>query len=81
MKSTLIYCDNVSVAYLSTKNIQHQRTKHTEIDLHFVWEHVAIGDICVPHVPTTSQFTNIFTKGLPTSVFSKFWSSLNIRSG
>jgi hypothetical protein len=46
-----------------------------------VREHVAIGDVRVLHVPTTSQFTDIFTKGLSTSVFSEFRSSLNIRSG
>jgi hypothetical protein len=80
-KSTLIYCDNVSANYLSTNPIQHQRTKHVEIDLHFVWERVAIGDVRVLHVSTTSQFTDFFTKGLPTSVFLKFRSSLNIHSG
>jgi hypothetical protein len=80
-KSTLVYCDNVSAVYLSTNPIQHQRTKHVEIGLHFVQERVAIGDVRVLHVPTTSQFTDTFTKGLPTSVFSEFRSSLNIRSG
>jgi hypothetical protein len=81
MKSTLVYCDNVSAVYLSTNPIQHQRTKHAEIGLHFVWERMAIGDVRVLHVPTTSQFTDIFMKGLPTSVFLEFRSSLNIHSG
>jgi hypothetical protein len=80
-KSTLVYYDNVSVIYLSTNPIQHQRTKHVEIDLHFVRERVAISDVRVLHVPTTSQFVDIFTKSLPTLVFLEFWSSLNIRSG
>jgi hypothetical protein len=53
-KSTLIYCDNVSAIYLFTNPIQHQRMKHVEINLHFVWEHVTINDVCVLHVPTTS---------------------------
>jgi hypothetical protein len=69
MKSTFIYCGNVSIVYLSTNPIQHQRTKHVEINLHFVWEHVTIGDIRVLYVLTTSQLANIFTKGLSTSVF------------
>jgi hypothetical protein len=72
MKSTLVYCDNVSVIYLSTNSIQHQRTNHVKINLHFVWECVAMGDICVLYVPMISQFTDIFTKGLPTSVFLEF---------
>jgi hypothetical protein len=38
--------------------------KHVEIDLHFVREKVTISQVRVLHVPTTSQFTNIFTKGL-----------------
>jgi hypothetical protein len=80
-KSILVYCDNVSVVYLSANPIQHQRTKHVKIDLHFMRERVAIGDVRVLHVPTTSQFADIFTKGLPTSVFSEFRSSLNIHSG
>jgi hypothetical protein len=54
---------------------------HVEIDLHFVREKVAIGQVRVLHVPTTSQFADIFTKGLPSSVFNEFRFSLNICSG
>jgi hypothetical protein len=79
-RSTLVYCDNVSVVYLSNP-VQHQRTKHVEIDLHFVRDYVAAGAVRVLHVPTTSQFADIFTKGLPSSTFAEFRSSLNISSG
>jgi hypothetical protein len=34
-RCTLVYCDNISAVYLSTNPVQHQRTKHVEIDLHF----------------------------------------------
>jgi hypothetical protein len=81
MKSTLVYCDNVSAVYLSTNPIQHQRMKHNEIKLHFMRICVGIDDVRVLHVPMTSQFMDIFTKGLPTSVFSECQSSLNIHSG
>jgi hypothetical protein len=62
---TLVYYNNVSGVYLSTNLVQHQRTKHVEIDLHFVRELIAVGYIRVLHIPMTSQFINIFTKGLP----------------
>ena len=65
---------------MSSNPVQHQRTKHIEIDLHFVRERVALGAVRVLHVPTTSQFADIFTKGLPTAVFTEFRSSLNVRS-
>jgi hypothetical protein len=67
--------------YLSTNPVQHQHTKHVEIDLHFVQEKVTIGQVHVIHVLTTSQFADIFTKSLPSSVFNEFQSSLNIYSG
>jgi hypothetical protein len=78
---SLVYYDNIGTVYLSTNPIQHQRTKHVEIDLHFVREKVAIGQVRVLHLPMTSKFTDIFTKGLPSSVFNEFRSSLNICSG
>ncbi|GJY42125.1 ribonuclease H-like domain-containing protein [Tanacetum coccineum] len=34
--TTFVYCNNVSVVYMSANPIQHQRTKHIEIDIHFV---------------------------------------------
>jgi hypothetical protein len=80
-RATLVYCDNVSAVYLSTNLVQHQRTKHVEIDLHFVRERVAAGDVRVLSVPITLQFADIFTKGLSTSVFLDFRSSLNICTG
>ena len=51
-----------------------------EIDLHFVRERVALGDVRVLHVPTTSQFADIFTKRLPAAIFTEFRSSLNVWS-
>ncbi|GKB81092.1 ribonuclease H-like domain-containing protein [Tanacetum coccineum] len=41
--ATLVYCDNVSAVYLSCNPVQHQRTKHIEIDIHFVRDLVAAG--------------------------------------
>jgi hypothetical protein len=70
------------MVHLSTNPIQqHQRTKHVEINLHFIREHVTVGDVRVLHVSMTSQFADIFTMGLPSLVFSEFRSNLNICSG
>jgi hypothetical protein len=79
-ETTLVYCDHISSVYMSSNPIQHQRTKHVEINIHFVREHVALGNVRVLHVPTTSQYANVFTKGLSSSVFTDFRSSLNVRS-
>ncbi|GJW73710.1 putative reverse transcriptase domain-containing protein [Tanacetum coccineum] len=62
--ATIVYCDNVSVVYLSSNPVQHQRTKHIEIDIHFVRDLVTTGHIRVLHVPSRYQYADIFTKGL-----------------
>ncbi|GJY87609.1 ribonuclease H-like domain-containing protein [Tanacetum coccineum] len=49
---TLIYHDNVSVVYMSANPVQHQRTKHIEIDIHFVRDMVTAGHVRVLHIPS-----------------------------
>ncbi|GJX79855.1 ribonuclease H-like domain-containing protein [Tanacetum coccineum] len=73
--ATLVYCDNVRSVYLSCNPVQHQRTKHIEIDIHFVRDLVAAGQVRVLHVPSRYQYANIFTKGLPSILFEEFRSS------
>ncbi|GJX43394.1 ribonuclease H-like domain-containing protein [Tanacetum coccineum] len=60
--ATLIYCDNVSAIYMTANPVQHQQTKHIEIDIHFVHDMVARGQVRVLHVPSRYQYTDIFTK-------------------
>nr|GEV24600.1 ribonuclease H-like domain-containing protein [Tanacetum cinerariifolium] len=76
--ATLVYCDNVSAVYMSANPVQHQCTKHIEIDIHFVRDKVA-GHVRVLHVPSRFQYAYIFTKGLPYPLFADFKSSLSIR--
>nr|GEX89365.1 ribonuclease H-like domain-containing protein [Tanacetum cinerariifolium] len=63
--ATLFYCDNVSAVYLSCNPDQPQRTKHIEIDIHFVRDLVFVGQVRVLHVPSRYQFADIYTKELP----------------
>ncbi|KAM0042542.1 putative RNA-directed DNA polymerase [Helianthus debilis subsp. tardiflorus] len=79
-RASIIYCDNVSAVYLSANPVQHQRTKHVEMDIHFVREKVQIGHVKVLHVPSSSQYADIFTKGLPRTLFTEFRSSLRVRT-
>nr|GEX75704.1 ribonuclease H-like domain-containing protein [Tanacetum cinerariifolium] len=78
--ATLVYCDNVSAVYLFSNPVQHQRTKHIEIDIHFVRDLVFTGRIRVLHVTSHYQYADIFTKILPTALFDEFRSSLSVRS-
>ena len=74
--ATVVFCDNVSTVYMASNPVQHRRTKHIKIDIHFVREKVSLGQVRVLHVPSAHQYADIMTKGLPTQLFSEFRSSL-----
>ncbi|GJY49171.1 ribonuclease H-like domain-containing protein [Tanacetum coccineum] len=76
--ATLVYCDNVSAVYMSANPVQHQRTKHIEIDIYFVRDMATTGEVRVLHVPSRYQCADIFTKGLPLALFEEFRSSLSV---
>lgn len=77
--STVVFCDNVNAMYLASNLVQHQRTKHMEINLLFVRKRVAIGQVHVLHVSSAHQFADIFTKGLLTQLFIDFRINLSNR--
>nr|GEX15696.1 ribonuclease H-like domain-containing protein [Tanacetum cinerariifolium] len=52
LTATLVYCDNLSASYMSANPVQHQRTKHIEIDIHFVRDMVKPGYVRILHVPS-----------------------------
>ena len=78
-KATVVFCDNVSAVYMTANPVHHRRTKHIEIDIHFVREKVALGEVRVLHVPSSHQYADIMTKGLPVQLFTDFRSSLGVR--
>jgi hypothetical protein len=61
--------------------VHHRRTKHIELDIHFVREKVALGEYRVLHVPTSQQLADVMTKGLPSATFAEFRSNLCVTNG
>ncbi|KAK1424903.1 hypothetical protein QVD17_20244 [Tagetes erecta] len=68
-RAIIVCCDNVSEVYLYHDPVQHQHTKHAEVDIHFVREKVRVGHIRVLPVPSSAQYGDIFTKDLPCHLF------------
>ncbi|KAM1010062.1 hypothetical protein TB1_044704 [Malus domestica] len=75
---TTLYCDNLSAIALAYNPIMHQRTKHIEVDVHFVRERVAKKLLQVQFVSSTEQFADILTKGLSAPLFQTHCYNLSI---
>ncbi|KAK4350461.1 hypothetical protein RND71_029774 [Anisodus tanguticus] len=67
-QASIVYYDNIFIIYLSHNPVQHQRTKHIEIDLHFVREKVALGHVRVLHVPSSYQYATYLPKDFPDAI-------------
>lgn len=78
--ATVVYCDNISVVYMIANPVHHHRTKHIEINIHFVHEKVALGQVRVLHMPFSHQFVDIMTKELPVQLFNEYRSNLCVRN-
>uniref|UniRef100_A0A2N9IXX5 CCHC-type domain-containing protein n=1 Tax=Fagus sylvatica TaxID=28930 RepID=A0A2N9IXX5_FAGSY len=64
-----IWCDNLSALALATNPVFHARTKHVEVDYHFIREKVTNRDLQLHHISTDDQLADILTKALPSPRF------------
>ena len=71
-------CYNLSGIALSFNPIQHQQTKHIEIDVHFFYERVAKDQLIVQFVSSNEQFADILTKGLGSPLFLVHFHNLQL---
>jgi hypothetical protein len=60
-----VYCDNQGAVALTTNNKFHARTKHIDIQYHYVQSLVWSGLLDLQYCPTEDNIANIFTKVLP----------------
>ncbi|KAD4888381.1 hypothetical protein E3N88_20454 [Mikania micrantha] len=68
-QSPTLWCDNLGATYLSANPVFHARTKHVEVDFHFVREQVAQGKLNVKFISTNDQLADVFAKPLPSHRF------------
>jgi hypothetical protein len=75
-----LWCDNIGATYLSVNLIFNARTKHLEIDFHFVRELVAAKSLEILFIPSFDQLADVLTKPLVSKRFHLLCFKLNVRS-
>ena len=74
----VLWCDNIGATYLSANPVFHARTKHIEVDFHFVRERVARKLLDIRFIPTGDQLADGFTKPLTMRRLDEFKYNLNL---
>lgn len=74
-----IWCDNIRAKYLASNPVFHARTKHIEVDFHFVRERVNRNLLQIDFVPSSDQVADGFTKALTVRQLENFKNNINLR--
>ncbi|KAJ1698879.1 hypothetical protein LUZ63_007391 [Rhynchospora breviuscula] len=77
----VLWCDNIGATFLASNHMFHARTKHVEIDFHFIRERVQSNQLTVKFISSRDQIADGLTKGLTTNSFLDIRNKLMITSG
>ena len=75
-----LYCDNKAAIQIAQNPVQHDRTKHVEVDRHFIKEKLEAKIIKLPFVKSEDQLADVLTKAVSNRVFYNSFDKLGIEN-
>jgi hypothetical protein len=79
--AAMLWCDNIGAKYLSANPVFHDRSKHIEVDYHFVRERVFRKLLNIDFVSSKDQVVDGFIKALSVRLLENFKNNLNLEAG
>jgi len=78
VNTPIVWCDKLTTKSMAENPVDHSRTKHIGVDVHFVREKVENGKVEIKYVPTAEQVADVFTKGLSRDRFELLCKKLGL---
>lgn len=73
-----LFCDNKAAINIAHNLVQHDWTKHVEVDRYFIKENLESRIICIPFIKSEDQTTDILPKGLFKPIFDSIVTKLSM---